>query len=633
MHGFAFQVDKLVSEIEDHQLLHELSLEDDIDVEELPSELNLSEVSSYSSMSGVAPLPPDPVSDDLVLESGVARLPPDKLDCGALESVPVPTASSTPTRPLAPPTSSVSRAKGLVSTSVQRFFPGYHSDISCSSESSMDDQQPSSMEVVVEGSREPSVVEPDSQAVEFEASQGNPAASSTGSTEAVLRLPSSDAVLPRSPSTPTIMNLPQTSQHIPPSSLQEAASSDVLGAAGRSEGPASTVQESVVKVSPCRSSVPVSTISGALSAPLGSNHTPVGGATDFNEAAHPQRPASTDVLVLERDSAMEGPEAGHSHDSENTGSCTHPTSPSVRAAVQAPSPPGSSIQDRTAAPGSSTQDLRQSSSSPSPSVGQLRSSSHQSPIRSDSPERPTDQPAAVEKLAPADSHPSGSGRLSPGSSQIPIPGVSPEAPLPPPSDSVLSVDRVKPPQDGSIQLQVEADSVLRVRDAESSMDSPALDVSLEGGARVPMGRSVVEQLRDGAAKEVATWDNCLSRMTVNEHPNCLFPHVSGVKCDMCYYTKTEVPERVVEYDEFQDMLFCNDLTAEVVEKMDPFVVRHIMARLHQVEYSLPRSCYLPWKLHSAHIARSSPFVGTNSLRLSRTWTQSYASLPRKKLKW
>ncbi len=41
MHGFAFQVDKLISEIEDHQLLHELSLEDDVTVEELPQLLLL----------------------------------------------------------------------------------------------------------------------------------------------------------------------------------------------------------------------------------------------------------------------------------------------------------------------------------------------------------------------------------------------------------------------------------------------------------------------------------------------------------------------------------------------------------------------------------------------------------------
>ncbi len=233
-------------------------------------------------------------------------------------------------------------------------------------------------------------MEPDSQTVESEASQGTPAASSTGSTKAVVHPPSGDAVLPWSPSTPTVVNLPQTPQHILPSSLQEAASSDVLGAAGQSEGPASTVQESVAKASPCCLSAPVSTISGALSAPLGSNHAPVDGATDFNEAVHQPHPALTETLGLKRDSVTEDPEVGHSHDSENTDSCTHPTSPSIHAAAQAPSPPGSSILDRTAAPGSSTQDLRQSSSSPSPSVGQLHSSSRQSPVRSGSPGRPMD---------------------------------------------------------------------------------------------------------------------------------------------------------------------------------------------------------------------------------------------------
>ncbi len=177
MHGFAFQVDKLVLEIEDHQLLHELSLEDDIDIEELPSELNLSEVSSDSSMSSEALLPPDPVSDDLVLESGVARLPPDELDCGALESVPVPTASSTPTRPSAPPPSSVFQVRALVSASTRKLFPSRHSDTSCSSESSMDEEQPSSKEVSIGDSKEPSVVEPDFQAVESEVPPGTPAAS------------------------------------------------------------------------------------------------------------------------------------------------------------------------------------------------------------------------------------------------------------------------------------------------------------------------------------------------------------------------------------------------------------------------------------------------------------------------
>ncbi len=206
----------------------------------------------------------------------------------------------------------------------------------------------------------------------------------------------------------------------------------------------------------------------------------------------------------------------------------------------------------------------------------------------------------MEKLALADSHLPESGRLSSGSSQIPVPVVSPEAPPPVPSNSAPYADHVEPPQDSSIQLQVEADSVLGVRGAEGGVGSSILDISLEGGAWVPMDQSIVEQLRNGAAKEVATWNNCLSRMNVNEHPNCPFPHVSGVKCNMHYYTKTEVPEQEAEYDEFQDMLFCNDLTADVIEDMDPFVVRHVMARLHQIEYSVPEELLpsLEASLHS-----------------------------------
>ncbi len=72
MRGFAFQVDRLASIIEDHQFLHELSLEDQVVVEELPSELDLSEASIASLMSGVAPLPPDSVSPASPVESGVA---------------------------------------------------------------------------------------------------------------------------------------------------------------------------------------------------------------------------------------------------------------------------------------------------------------------------------------------------------------------------------------------------------------------------------------------------------------------------------------------------------------------------------------------------------------------------------
>ncbi len=85
MRGFAFQVDRLVSLVEDYQLLHELSLEDDAIAEDLERELDLSKVLTDSPMSSVAPLPPDPVSTDPVVESGVAQLPPDELDCGEVD--------------------------------------------------------------------------------------------------------------------------------------------------------------------------------------------------------------------------------------------------------------------------------------------------------------------------------------------------------------------------------------------------------------------------------------------------------------------------------------------------------------------------------------------------------------------
>ena len=286
MCGFAFQVDRLVSEIEDHQLLHELSLEDDVDIEELPSGLDLSGVSSDSSISGEPPLPPDPVSDDPVLESGVAWLPPDELDCGALESVSCSHSQLYTNSSLGSPNLQCVPGPGscecLRSEAVSR-----SSDTSCSSEFSMDEEQPSSKEVSIGDSKEPSMVEPVFQAVGSEVPPGTPAASSSESAEAVMRSSSSDPVSPWSPFPSTIVDLPQTPQHVLPSFLPEAASSSVLGAAGRSEGPASTVQESVAKVLLCSSSVAVSTIPGVLSAPLGSNNAPVGGVTDSNEAVHP----------------------------------------------------------------------------------------------------------------------------------------------------------------------------------------------------------------------------------------------------------------------------------------------------------------------------------------------------------
>ncbi len=126
-----------------------------------------------------------------------------------------------------------------------------------------------------------------------------------------------------------------------------------------------------------------------------------------------------------------------------------------------------------------------------------------------------------------------------------------------------------------------------MQSVETSVDPTMLDVTLESGVQVPMNQTVYEQLRNKAAKKAVTWDNCLSHMTVNQHPDCEFPHVSGVKCDMVYHTKTEPPEMKAQFDEFHDLVLCNDLTEEIVKEMDPFVVSHVVACLHRVEQSIP----------------------------------------------
>ncbi len=160
MRGFAFQVDKLVAEIEDHQLLHELSLEDDPDLEEFHSELNLSAVSSDLSMSSVAPLPPDPTQDSSSQESGVAWLPPDELDCGELQDVPAPSACSTPVRPSAPPAAVSSHVRASLRAILQK-SPGVLSDTSSSLESVvMEEEQLTSVQTNIQEG--PGVVGPDS---------------------------------------------------------------------------------------------------------------------------------------------------------------------------------------------------------------------------------------------------------------------------------------------------------------------------------------------------------------------------------------------------------------------------------------------------------------------------------------
>ncbi len=43
-----------------------------------------------------------------------------------------------------------------------------------------------------------------------------------------------------------------------------------------------------------------------------------------------------------------------------------------------------------------------------------------------------------------------------------------------------------------------------------------------------MDRSVIERLRDEAAQEVVMWKEAVSRMMLNEHHNCSFPHVYSI---------------------------------------------------------------------------------------------------------
>ncbi len=408
MRGFAFQVDRLVSLVEDYQLLHELSLEDNAIAEELERELDLSKVSTDLPMSGVAPLPLDPVSTDPVVESGVAQLPPDELDCGEVDSVPVPTARSTPARPSAPSSSSVSRTQSHLNTSIRssihrKFFPEHHSDSSCS-DSSMDEGQL----LVPEGLGEPVVVGPDSQTVESVAPHSTPAASPVDFTKAVASSLSGSVIQPLPTSSSDVENPPQTPQCFLPSSPQEVAASGALGEAGRLEDPASTVPESVVMGSLSSSSAPSPAIPGALSTPLGSNHVPEGGMADSSEAVGGERPASTEGFGSRQDSLMEDSRTDHSDDSKGTDIGTHPSSPIVGVV---PSAPGSSTAGLTAASGLPYQDLSQPCSLPASPMKQSPASPRSSPILLGSPERAVDQPRVVEELAPVILPSPGSGFL------------------------------------------------------------------------------------------------------------------------------------------------------------------------------------------------------------------------------
>ncbi len=189
-------------------------------------------------------------------------------------------------------------------------------------------------------------MEPDSHMVESVAPRSTPAASPVDFTEAVASLPSGSVVQLPPTSSSDVENPPQTPQCIPPSSPREAAPSDALGEAGWLEDPASTVPESVVKGSPSSSPAPSPAIPGALSAPLGSNHTPEGGVADSSEAVGGERPASTEGFGSGQDSLTEGSRAGHSHDSKGTDFGTHPSSPIVGVV---PSTPGPSTAGSTAA--------------------------------------------------------------------------------------------------------------------------------------------------------------------------------------------------------------------------------------------------------------------------------------------
>ncbi len=570
MRGFAFQVDKLVSEIEDHQLLHELSLEDDVTMEELPSELDLSEASTDSSMSGVAPLPPGSVSSDSFVESDVAQLPPDILDCDKVDSVPVPTASSTPFCQSTPPASSVPRT--LSRSNIQRnihrqFFSERLSDTS--SDSSMDEGQP----LGSEGSGEPTVVNPDSWTVESVALHSSPAASPVDFTEAAASLLPGSVILPSPIASSDVENPPWTPQCVPPSLPQEAASSDVLSAAGQLEGPASTVQESVVTGSPSPSPSP--SIPGALSASLRFNPIQEGGVVDPSEAVDAGRPASS-----EQDSLMEGSQVGLSTDPKSMDVSTHPSSPVIGVVTFAA---GLSTADSTAVSGSVFQDSSALHSLPASPMKPSSVLSCPSPVLINSPERPMEQPAVTEKLAPAGPLLPGSGRLSPDASKLPASVESPGRPL----DSAPPTDRAELLQDSFVKLQAGAELTSEVPDEEDSADPSHLDISLEGGARVPMDHSVIEQLRDAAAAEVAVWDQCLDCITLNEHPRCEFPHVYGIQNHMEYYHKTELPDKKPLYDEFHDAVLRNDLTEDNVHQTDPFTICYVLARLIRAEDPLP----------------------------------------------
>ncbi len=228
----------------------------------------------------------------------MAQLPPDELDCGGVENIPIPTACSTPIRPPVPIAVTSLHVHVSLRAILSKSPVPILSDSSYSSESDvMEEEQVTVVQAGLQG--ESGVVGPDSQTVESVAPQEVQTALSLVSTEAVIHPPPSDAASLQSTLTLGVVSLPQTPQHVPPTLLWEAASSGVLGAARRSEDPASTVQESGVEGPPSCSPNVASIVPGVLSTLLGSNPAPVNDATVSSEAVHVQCPALAGSSGLE----------------------------------------------------------------------------------------------------------------------------------------------------------------------------------------------------------------------------------------------------------------------------------------------------------------------------------------------
>ncbi len=582
MRGIAFQVDRLASIVEDHQLLHELSLKDQATVEELPSELDLSEASTISLMSGVGPLPPDSISPDPSVESSVVQLPPDKLVCGEVDVAPVPTASSTPVRPSAPSQSSASRVRSRSNSShrgsiLRVYFPDDVSDSSCS-ESSMEEEGPLGQE----GSEKPVVVEPDSQTVESVAPPSSPASSPVDFTAAAALSSPGSIIHPQPVRSSDVEDPIQTPQCIPPSSPREVASSDVLSTAGRSEDPASAIHESVMTGSPSSSS-PL-TAPGALSASLRSNPAPEGGEVDPSEAVDAEHPAS-----FEQDSQTKDLPANRSPTPKSTDIGTHPLSPVI---VVIPPAAVLSAAGSAAVPGSPRQDSSPSHSAHASPTRPSGVPSRPSSAPPSSSGRPVEQPAGTEKLALAGPLSPGSGQLSADASKRSASMELPESPPPASLDGVLPSDQAELLQDSFVLLQMEAGPNSEAQDGEDSADESLLDVTLEDGSQIPMDHPVIQRLHDEAARQVSIWTHCLTWMTLNEHPRCEFPHVYRIQNHAEYYCKMEIPARKPLFDEFEDTVLRNNLTKEYIHQADPFTVRYALARLLRKDISLPEE-WLP----------------------------------------